>query len=88
MPADALLGGVAVVATGRSDFPNQLNNALVFPGVFRGALDNKVKQITDTMKLRAAYAIAKLVAKPTADHIVPDIFDTRLVKAVAKVITE
>ena len=88
MPADALLGGAAIVATGRSDFPNQLNNALVFPGVFRGALDNKVKQITDTMKLRAAYAIAKLVAKPTADHIVPDIFDTRLVKAVAKVITE
>ena len=88
MPADALLGGAAVVATGRSDFPNQLNNALVFPGVFRGALDNGVKQITDTMKLRAAQAIAKLVSKPTAEHIVPDIFDTRLVKAVAKVITD
>lgn len=88
MPDEALLGGAAVVATGRSDFPNQLNNALVFPGVFRGALDNKVKQITDEMKLRAAFAIAKLVAKPTTEYIVPDIFDTRLVKAVAKVITD
>jgi len=84
MPDEAIAGGAAVVATGRSDFPNQINNALVFPGVFRGALDNRVNHITDAMKLKAAYAIAKLVAKPTANHIMPSIFDPQLVRAVAK----
>lgn len=84
MPDQALKGGAIVVATGRSDFPNQLNNALVFPGIFRGALDNKVKKITDTMKINAAYALAKLVKKPEPDFIIPNIFDNRVVKAVAK----
>lgn len=86
MPDEAKKGGAYVVATGRSDFPNQLNNALVFPGIFRGALDNKVRAITDEMKVKAAHALAKLVTKPTPEKIVPDIFDTRLVKAIAKVI--
>lgn len=84
IPDEARAGGAAVVATGRSDFPNQINNALVFPGVFRGALDHRVRYITDAMKLKAAVAIAKLVAKPTADRIIPSIFDPRLVSAIAK----
>ena len=84
MPDEAIAGGAAVVATGRSDFPNQINNALTFPGVFRGALDNRVRHITDDMKLNAAVAIAKLVAKPTAKNIMPSIFDPRLVRVVAK----
>lgn len=88
LPEAALRAGAFVVATGRSDFPNQLNNALVFPGVFRGALDNGVRQITDTMKLNAAFAIASLIKKPTNVCIVPDIFDPRLVKTIAKVITD
>ena len=86
MPQVALTGGALVVATGRSDFPNQLNNALAFPGVFRGALDNRVTHITDVMKLRAAHAIAGLIPHPNSKKIVPNIFDKRLVKAVARVI--
>lgn len=86
MPDLARKAGAAVVATGRSDFPNQINNALVFPGVFRGALDNQVRQITDKMKIRAAYAIAGLIKKPNSRHIIPSIFDKRLMKIVAKAI--
>lgn len=86
MPDEAKKGGAAVVATGRSDFPNQINNSLAFPGVFRGALDNHVREITDDMKLNAAKAIAALVPKPTKEKIVPDMFDKRVAKAVAKVI--
>ena len=86
MPDEAKKGGAAVIATGRSDFPNQINNSLAFPGVFRGALDHKVSKITQEMKLKAAKAIAALVAKPTATKIVPDMFDKRVAKAVAKVI--
>lgn len=86
LPKEALAGGAAVVATGRSDFANQINNALVFPGVFRGALDNNVSNITDAHKLAAAKVIANLVAKPTATKIIPDIFDKRLVPEIAKVI--
>jgi malate dehydrogenase (oxaloacetate-decarboxylating) len=88
MPHEARKGGARVIATGRSDFPNQLNNALVFPGVFRGALDNRVRTITDEMKLQAGYAIAHLIKKPTAEYVVPSIFDKRLVKAVARSIRE
>lgn len=84
MPEVALKAGAKIVATGRSDYPNQLNNAKVFPGVFRGALDNHVRQITDKMKLKAAYAISGLVKKPNQWHIVPEIFDKRLVGTVAK----
>lgn len=86
MPNIAKQAGAAVVATGRSDFPNQVNNALTFPGVFRGALDNKVKKITDKHKIAAAEALAKLIKKPTADNIIPQVLDKRVVKAIAKVI--
>jgi len=86
MPEEAKKGGAAVIATGRSDFPNQINNSLAFPGIFRGALDNNVSKITETMKLNAAHAIASLVKKPTAQKIVPDMFDKKVAKAVAKVI--
>ncbi|HWP61348.1 MAG TPA: NADP-dependent malic enzyme [Candidatus Paceibacterota bacterium] len=86
MPDEAKKGGAKVIATGRSDFPNQINNSLAFPGVFRGALDHRVSKITQQMKLNAAKAIAALVRKPTANKIVPDMFDKRVAKAVAKVI--
>ncbi len=85
-PDEAYKGGATVVATGRSDFPNQINNALVFPGVFRGALDHKVRQITDAMKLRAAKNLAALITTPTAKKIIPDIFDKKVVPAVARAI--
>jgi malate dehydrogenase (oxaloacetate-decarboxylating) len=87
MPDIAKRAGVAVMATGRSDFPNQVNNATAFPGIFRGALDNGVKKITDQHKIAAAQAIAHLVDQPDADHIIPSVFDDRLVPAIAAVIT-
>jgi malate dehydrogenase (oxaloacetate-decarboxylating) len=83
-PAEAVKGGAMVIATGRSDFPNQINNALVFPGLFRGALDKGVRRITDRTKLSAAKALAALVARPTAAKIIPDLLDPRVVKAIAK----
>ncbi len=86
MPDEAKKGGAFVVGTGRSDFPNQINNSLAFPGVFRGALDHGVRKITTEMKLNAARAIQRLVPRPTAKRIVPDMFDKRVAKAVAKVI--
>ncbi len=85
MPEEAKKGGAKVVATGRSDYANQLNNVLVFPGIFRGVLDNGVKKITDAHKLKAAVAIASLIKKPTADKIIPSALDPRVVKAVAGV---
>jgi malate dehydrogenase (oxaloacetate-decarboxylating) len=72
-----------VVATGRSDFPNQINNVLAFPGIFRGALDSGARAITEEMKLAAAHAIAGLVEHPTAECIVPSVFDERVAPAVA-----
>jgi malate dehydrogenase (oxaloacetate-decarboxylating) len=84
LPEEAKKGGAKVVATGRSDFPNQINNALVFPGIFRGALDKGVKEITQETKVRAARALAALVEKPTAAKIIPDVLDKRVVLAVAK----
>lgn len=86
LPDEAFAGGAAVVATGRSDFPNQINNALVFPGVFRGALDKDIRRITDDTKLRAAKALAGLVTKPKADKLLPDIFDKRVVPAIARAV--
>lgn len=86
MPDIAKRAGAAVVATGRSDFPNQVNNSLAFPGIFRGALDKNVKAITDDMKLAAAKKIASLVKKPTAENIIPSVMTPGLVKAVASVI--
>lgn len=84
LPDEAKKAGAAVVATGRSDYPNQINNALVFPGMFRGALDKGVKKITEETKLRAARALAALVAEPTAAKIIPDLLDPRVVKVVAR----
>ncbi len=86
MPDEAKAAGVAIMATGRSDFPNQVNNALAFPGIFRGALDNRVSQITDDLKLAAAEAIAALVESPDAEHIIPSVLEPRLVSAVTSVI--
>ena len=86
MPEDAKRAGAAVIATGRSDFPNQVNNSLAFPGIFRGALDNKVTEITDDMKLEAAKKIASLVKQPTATEVIPSVMTPNLVKTVASVI--
>jgi malate dehydrogenase (oxaloacetate-decarboxylating) len=86
MPDAAKRGGAAIVATGRSDFPNQLNNALVFPGIFRGALDRGARKITTEIKLRAARNLAAVIRKPTAHKILPDIFDAAAVRAVAQAV--
>jgi malate dehydrogenase (oxaloacetate-decarboxylating) len=86
MPHDAKQAGARVVATGRSDFPNQINNSLAFPGIFRGALDRGVTHITDDMKLAAAKKIASLVKKPTPDEVIPGVMTPGLMKAVASVI--
>jgi malate dehydrogenase (oxaloacetate-decarboxylating) len=86
MPDKAHAAGAAIVATGRSDFPNQVNNALAFPGIFRGALDNQVHQITDQHKIAAAEAIASLVKSPTAQQIIPSVLDKNLVPTIAKII--
>jgi malate dehydrogenase (oxaloacetate-decarboxylating) len=86
MPTDALGAGAAVVATGRSDFPNQVNNALVFPGLFKGALEHGVKRITEGMKLRVAKKLASLITHPTAIHILPTVFDSRVVPTVSRAV--
>lgn len=86
MPDEAKAAGALIVATGRSDFPNQVNNALAFPGIFRGALDNKVRQITKAHKVAAAEAIANLIDKPSVDNIIPSVLDPQLANAVAAVI--
>ena len=86
MPEEAKAGGAAVVATGRSDFENQINNSLGFPGIFRGALDHGVRDITDEMLLGAAKKLAALVKRPTAKQIIPSTFDLRVAKAVASAI--
>ncbi|MDB5245031.1 MAG: NAD-dependent malic enzyme [Parcubacteria group bacterium] len=86
LPDEAKAGGAAVTATGRSDFANQINNALVFPGIFRGALDKGVRAITEETKIRAAKALAALVPAPTAGKLLPDVFDKRVVPTVAKAV--
>lgn len=83
LPMDAKKGGARVIATGRSDFPNQINNALVFPGMFRGLLDGRVHHITPKIKIAAAKAIAELVVSPTESNIIPSIFNKKVVKVVA-----
>ena len=90
MPDLALKAGAGVVGTGRSDFPNQINNVLVFPGIFRGALDCRAKEITEGMKLAAAEAIASLVTDEElkADYIIPDVFDPRVAKVVAQAVAD
>ena len=86
MPDVAREAGVAVIATGRSDFPNQVNNAVAFPGIFRGALDNRVQKITDEHKIAAAEVIASLVENPSADNIIPFVTNERLVPEIAHII--
>ena len=90
MPDEALAAGAAVVATGRSDFPNQVNNVLAFPGIFRGALDVRASDINDAMKIAAAEAIASLVSDDElrAEYILPDAFDPRVGKAVAAAVAQ
>lgn len=86
MPHIAKEAGALVVATGRSDFPNQVNNVLAFPGIFRGALDHDIAQFTEDMFLRAAHAIAECVEEPAVDMIIPDPFDVRVASVVAAAI--
>lgn len=89
-PEEALAAGAAVVSTGRSDYPNQVNNVLCFPGIFRGALDVRARGINDEMKIAAAYAIAGLVSEDElrADYILPEAFDPRVKIAVAEAVRE
>ncbi|MBR2275101.1 MAG: NAD-dependent malic enzyme [Lachnospiraceae bacterium] len=90
MPEEAKKAGVAVMGTGRSDFPNQINNVLAFPGIFRGALDVRAKDINDEMKLAAAYAIASIVSEDelNPDYIIPNGFNEKVCPAVAKAVAE
>ena len=90
MPEEAVKGGVRVMATGRSDYPNQINNVLVFPGIFRGALDAKTTDITEEMKIAAAKAIASIVTEDelNEEYIIPGAFDERVAKAVAKAVAD
>lgn len=83
-PEEALAAGASIVGTGRSDFPNQINNALVFPGIFRGLLDKKIKKVSLEMKTRAALALAYCVKKPTKNKILPIVSDKKAVKAIAQ----
>jgi len=85
-PDEALRAGARIVATGRSDFPNQVNNVLAFPGIFRGALDCRAKRITEKMKLAAAEAIAFVVNNPSESEIIPSPFDRKVVLAVAEAV--
>ena len=90
VPDEAKAGGAAVVGTGRSDYPNQINNVLAFPGIFRGALDVRARDINDEMKVAAAYAIASLVSDDelNAEYIIPNAFDPRVGQTVAKAVSE
>lgn len=89
-PEDAKAGGAAIVATGRSDFPNQINNVLAFPGIFRGAFDVRAKEINEEMKMAASRALAELIMPDelNADYIIPAAFDKRVGKAVAAAVAE
>jgi malate dehydrogenase (oxaloacetate-decarboxylating) len=90
MPDLALEAGAMIMGTGRSDFPNQINNVLAFPGVFRGALDVRAKDINDEMKMAAAYAIASIISdhELRPDYIIPAPFDERVVQKVARAVAE
>ena len=86
MPTEAKRGGAAVIASGRSDFPNQINNVLAYPGIFKGAIESRTSKITEKMKIAATEALAAVVKKPTAGKIIPDIFDKKVVLAVSNAI--
>ncbi|MBI2019432.1 NADP-dependent malic enzyme [Candidatus Daviesbacteria bacterium] len=87
-PDEAKKAGAFIVATGRSDYPNQINNSLAFPGVFKGALSVRARRITDEMKIKAAETLASLVENPTVDKIIPSVFDEGVADAVAKAVAE
>ena len=89
-PEDAKAGGARVVSTGRSDYPNQINNVLAFPGIFRGAFDVRASEINDEMKIAAANALADLISEEelNEDYIIPAAFDPRVGKAVAAAVAE
>ena len=87
-PDAAKKGGAVVVGTGRSDFPNQINNVLAFPGIFRGALDARATRITDEMKVAAAHAIADYLPKPHKERILPNILDKEVTVAVAQAVAK
>lgn len=84
MPDEAKKAGAVIVGTGRSDFPNQINNVLAFPGIFKGVLQYGKKQITDEMKIAAAEAIASCIKNPTTDVVIPDPFDKTVANKVAE----
>ena len=90
MPEEALAGGAAVVGTGRSDYPNQINNVLVFPGIFKGALSVRAREITESMKEKAAFAIAAMIPEDqlNAENIIPSALDKSVADAVAKAVAE
>ena len=90
MPDEAKRGGAAVIGTGRSDFPNQINNVLVFPGIFKGALSVRAREITEPMKQRAAYAIAGMIPESqlSPEHIIPSPLDKNVADVVAKAVAD
>ena len=88
LPEEAMRGGAAVVGTGRSDMPNQINNVLAFPGIMRGALDVRAERITTRMKVAAGFAISDLVPEPTPDEIIPYALNKDVVPAVAKAVAD
>jgi len=85
-PEVAREAGAVIVATGRSDYPNQVNNSLVFPGIFKGAIEAQISQITDDMKIKAAYALAAIVENPTAERIIPGPFEDGIVEAISNAV--
>ena len=87
LPSQALEAGAMVVASGRSDFPNQINNVLVFPGLFKGLIQNEIIEVSSKIKIDAARALASVVESPTPEKIIPSVFDPALVEAIAKSIT-
>jgi malate dehydrogenase (oxaloacetate-decarboxylating) len=89
MPEQAM-GHARIMATGRSDYPNQINNVLCFPGIFRGALDVRAREITEEMKLAAAHAIADVIPEESLaeDYVIPSVFDERVAPAVAQTVAE
>ncbi|MGZ4106625.1 MAG: malic enzyme-like NAD(P)-binding protein, partial [Tumebacillaceae bacterium] len=89
-PADAIAAGAKVVGTGRSDYPNQVNNVLAFPGIFRGALDTRATTINEEMKIAAAFAIAELIDEQdlTPDYVIPSPFDPRVAPSVAAAVAK
>ncbi|MBL7650064.1 MAG: NAD-dependent malic enzyme, partial [Candidatus Hydrogenedentes bacterium] len=88
MPEEAYKGGAAIVGTGRSDLPNQVNNVLAFPGIFKGALRTKANRITNEMKIAAALALSEMVANPSKENLLPNALDKNVPEIIAKAVEE